>query len=46
MHKMQEHTIHIAWDTVLVAGESRNTVEAAAIVTIFIDGEEKYLESP
>lgn len=46
MHKMQQHAIHIAWDTVLVAGESRNTVQTAAIVTIFIDDEEKYLENP
>lgn len=38
--------MYIAWDIVLVTEESRNTVETAAAVTIFIDNEEKHLENP
>lgn len=37
--------MYIAWDSVLVAEESRNIVETVATVTIFLDNEEKCLEN-
>ena len=38
--------IYISWDTVLLTGESSNTMKTAANVTIFIDSVDTDLENP